>query len=217
VEGLFVQRLTLNCAARARRADCTAFARTDRPATLRPGLAESWEQDPADPREWIFRLRAGVTFHDGTPFNADSAIWTMDRFFRTASPQFEAAGSAISRARVPILESYRQIDERMIGMRTNRVASHFPHMVVYPLMASPQSFEQGGRDWARVAALPPAGTAPFRLSRLLPRTSAELTRNDGYWGRARVPRLDRIVLLPRSASWTTRPGRSSCMTSIRGR
>ena len=168
----------------------------ERPATLRPGLAESWEQDPADPQNWIFRLRQGVTFHDGTPFNADAVIWNMDRFFRNDSPQFEAAGSAISRARVPILESYRKIDDRTIGMRTNRVASYFPYMVVYLLMTSPQSFEQGGRDWARVAALPPAGTGPFRLSRFVPRTSAELTRNDGYWDRARVPRLDRVVLLP---------------------
>ncbi|WP_368419928.1 ABC transporter substrate-binding protein, partial [Rhodovarius sp.] len=103
----------------------------ERPATLRPGLAESWEQDPADPQNWIFRLRQGVTFHDGTPFNADAVIWNMDRFFRNDSPQFEAAGSAISRARVPILESYRKIDDRTIGMRTNRVASYFPYMVVY--------------------------------------------------------------------------------------
>lgn len=172
------------------------LSNSERPATLRPGLAESWEQDPADPQNWIFRLRQGVTFHDGTPFNADAVIWNMDRFFRNDSPQFEAAGSAISRARVPILQSYRKIDDRTIGMRTNRVASYFPYMVVYLLMTSPQSFEQAGRDWARVAALPPAGTGPFRLSRFVPRTSAELTRNDGYWDRARVPRLDRVVLLP---------------------
>ena len=172
------------------------LSRPDAPATLRPGLAERWEQDPADPQNWVFHLRQGVTFHDGTPFNADAVIWNMDRFFRQDSPQFEAAGSAISRARVPILESYRKIDDRTIGMRTNRVASYFPYMVVYLLMTSPQSFEQGGRDWSRVAALPPAGTGPFRLSRFVPRTSAELTRHDGYWDRARVPRLDRVVLLP---------------------
>ena len=172
------------------------LSRADAPATLRPGLAERWEQDPADPQNWIFHLRQGVSFHDGTPFTADAVIWNMDRYFRQDSPQFEAAGSAISRARVPILESYRKIDDRTIGMRTNRVASYFPYMVVYLLMTSPQSFEQGGRDWARVAALPPAGTGPFRLSRFVPRTSAELSRHDGYWDRARVPRLDRVILLP---------------------
>ncbi|MEI6160197.1 MAG: ABC transporter substrate-binding protein, partial [Roseococcus sp.] len=42
----------------------------DRPAGLRPGLATSWRQDPADPQTWLFTLREGVRFHDGTPFNA---------------------------------------------------------------------------------------------------------------------------------------------------
>jgi ABC-type transport system substrate-binding protein len=169
---------------------------TDRPAGLRPGLAESWRQDPGDPQTWLFTLREGVRFHDGTPFNADAVIWNLERYFNNQSPQFEAQGSAITRARIPIMESYRKVDERTIAFRTNRVASYFPYMAVYILFTSPQSFEQGGRDWARVAALPPAGTGPFRLSRFVPRQSAELTRNAEYWDRARVPRLDRVVLLP---------------------
>ena len=168
----------------------------DRPAGLRPGLAEAWRQDPADPQTWLFTLREGVRFHDGTPFNADAAMWNLERFFNPQSPQFEPAGSAITRARIPIMESYRRVDERTIAMRTNRVASYFPYMAVYILMTSPQSFEQGGRDWSRVAALPPAGTGPFRLSRFVPRTSAELTKNEQYWDTARIPRVDRVVLLP---------------------
>jgi ABC-type transport system substrate-binding protein len=43
------------------------LSRADRPATLRPGLAESWAQDPVDPKTWVFKLRPGVTFQDGTP------------------------------------------------------------------------------------------------------------------------------------------------------
>ena len=46
----------------------------DRPAGLRPGLAESWRQDPNDPQTWLFTLREGVRFHDGTPFNADADL-----------------------------------------------------------------------------------------------------------------------------------------------
>ena len=168
----------------------------DRPAGLRPGLAESWRQDPADPQTWLFTLREGVRFHDGTPFNADAVIWNLERYFNNQSPQFEAQGSAITRARIPIMESYRKVDERTIAFRTNRVASYFPYMAVYILFTSPKSFEDGGRDWARVAALPPAGTGPFRLSRFVPRTSAELSKNEQYWDRTRIPRLDRILLLP---------------------
>jgi ABC-type transport system substrate-binding protein len=68
--------------------------------------------------------------------------------------------------------------------------------MVYLQMTSPQSFEAAGRDWGRVAALPAAGTGPFRLSRFVPRQLAELSRNDTYWNPARRARVDRITLLP---------------------
>ena len=40
------------------------------PAKLVPGLATKWYQDAADPTKWIFELRQGVQFHDGSPFTA---------------------------------------------------------------------------------------------------------------------------------------------------
>ncbi len=167
-----------------------------RPATLRPGLAESWEQDEADPRIWRFALRRGVAFHDGTPFNAEAVIWNLDRFFRNDSPQFDAAGSAITRGRIPVMESYRRIDDFTVEIRTTRPVSYWPFLQVYILMTSPASFEAGGRDWARVAALPAAGTGPFRITRFVPRQQVELSRHDGYWDTARRARLERILLLP---------------------
>src|ERR1700722_2661445 len=51
------------------------LTRTDKLATLRPGLAESYEQSAQDKKVWIFHLRHGVKFHDGTDFNADAVIW----------------------------------------------------------------------------------------------------------------------------------------------
>ncbi len=77
------------------------LTKTDKLAGLRPGLAEKWEQDPADNKTWIFHLRRGVKFHDGTDFNADAVIWNLDRYFNNNSPQFEPPSSAMSRARVP--------------------------------------------------------------------------------------------------------------------
>ncbi|GAA0568719.1 ABC transporter substrate-binding protein [Craurococcus roseus] len=172
------------------------LSRADAPAGLKPVLAESWEQDAADPRKWRFRLRQGVAFHDGTPFNADAVVWNLDRFFKNDSPQFDAAGSAIVRGRIPVMGAYRKLDDRTVELETTRPVSYWPFLVVYILMTSPQSWEQAGRDWSRAAALPPAGTGPFRLTRFVPRQQAELSRNDAYWDAEGRAKLDRVVLLP---------------------
>jgi peptide/nickel transport system substrate-binding protein len=168
----------------------------DRLASLRPGLAESWKQAPDDKKTWIFNLRRGVKFQDGTDFNADAVIWNLDRYFKSDSPQFEAAASGISRSRVPILASYKKIDNNTVALTTTQPASYFPSMVVYLLFTSPASFEKAGRDWGKVAALPAAGTGPFRISEVVPRQFVRLTRWDGYWDAARKAKVDAVQLFP---------------------
>ncbi len=172
------------------------LTRTDQLATLRPGLAEKWEQDPADSKTWIFHLRHGVKFHDGTDFNADAVIWNLDRYFNSESPQFEPASSAMSRARVPMMSSYKKIDNDTVAITLTKPASYFPYMAVYILFTSPASFEKAGRDWAKVATLPAAGTGPFRITRIVPRQEADLARWDGYWDAAKMAKVDKVVLLP---------------------
>jgi ABC-type transport system substrate-binding protein len=50
-----------------------------------PALAERWEAS-ADGREWTFYLRQGVTFHDGTPLNADAVLFNIDRVWDRQHP-----------------------------------------------------------------------------------------------------------------------------------
>jgi ABC-type transport system substrate-binding protein len=61
--------------------------------------------------------------------------------------------------------------------------------------ASPTRWEKVGRSWAEFAKTP-AGTGPWKLDKLVPRERAELVRNTDYWDKNRIPKTDRLVLLP---------------------
>jgi peptide/nickel transport system substrate-binding protein len=165
-------------------------------ASLRPGLAETWEQSADDKKTWIFHLRRGMTFHDGSAFNADAVIWNLDRYFKNDSPQFEPPAAGISRARVPLMDSYKKLDDDTVLITTKTPASYFPYMAVYLLFTSPASFEKAGKDWAKVATLPAAGTGPFKIVKVAPRQSVELAKWDGYWDAARTAKVDTVVLMP---------------------
>jgi ABC-type transport system substrate-binding protein len=71
------------------------LSKADAPSGLMPGLATSWRVDEADRRRWIIELRQGVKFHDGTPFDADAAIWNFDSILNNQVPQFEPTRSAL--------------------------------------------------------------------------------------------------------------------------
>ncbi len=172
------------------------LTRTDKLADLRPGLAERWEQSADDKKTWVFHLRHDVKFHDGTDFNADAVIWNLERFFNKASPQFEVQAAGIAGARVPLMAGYKKIDDYTVAITTKTPASYFPYMAVYILFTSPASFEKGGKDWAKVAVLPAAGTGAFKLTKVTPRQSVDLGKWEGYWDKAHMAKVDRIVLLP---------------------
>ncbi|MDB5489036.1 MAG: transporter substrate binding protein, partial [Reyranella sp.] len=88
------------------------------PAKLVPGLATKWYQDPADPTKWIFELRQSVKFHDGSDFNADAVIFTLDRTLNDKSPAFDRAGRSILIAAVWPLIGYRKIDDYKVELQT---------------------------------------------------------------------------------------------------
>src|ERR1700730_357145 len=128
---------------------------TTGPVKLVPGLAEKWEQAADDKKTWIFHLRKGVKFHDGTDFNADAVVWNLERIFNKDSAQFEANATGIMRSRIPVLASYKKIDDSTVAISTTIVASFFQWMIPYMLFTSPASFEKGGKDWGKVAAMGP--------------------------------------------------------------
>jgi peptide/nickel transport system substrate-binding protein len=166
----------------------------DRPGKLMPGLATSWETDPADRKRWIFKLRSGVKFHDGSDFDADAVIWNFEKVLNPQAPHFDNRQAAQVRPRLPSVASWRKIDAMTVEVTTKAVDSIFPYQMLWFLISSPAQYEKLGRSWERFAN-EPSGTGPFRMGRLVPRASVELLRNTGHWNPARMAKVDRIVLV----------------------
>src|SRR6202048_5341615 len=96
------------------------LTRADRLAEIRPGLAESWEQDKTGMSKWVFHIRRGVKFHDGSDFNADVVIWNLDRYFKADAPQADPTAGAIARARDPWVAGYRKLNDDTIEISNLR-------------------------------------------------------------------------------------------------
>ena len=166
----------------------------DRPGKLVPGLATSWEADPADRRRWVFKLREGVRFHDGSAFDADAVVWNFEKVLNAQAPHFDNRQAAQVRPRLPSVASWRKLDAMTVEVTTKAVDSFFPYQMLWFLISSPAQYEKVGRNWDRFAQ-EPSGTGPFRLARLVPRERAELVKNTAYWNPARTPKADRITLV----------------------
>ena len=167
---------------------------SDRPGKMIPGLATEWKVDDADKTLWTFKLRPGVTFHDGSAFDADAVIWNLEKVFNKDSAQFDTRQSAQVRPRLPGLSSYRKSGDMEIEIKTRSVDSLFPYQLLWFLVSSPAQWEKVGKDWNKFAQ-EPSGTGPFKLTRLVPRERAELVKNDAYWNAKRIPKVDRIVFV----------------------
>ena len=162
---------------------------------IAPALAESWEVSKDDPTKWIFKLRRGVKFHDGTDFNADAVLWNWDAIKNKDVPQYDPSQAGFVAPRITVMKSWRKLDDYTVEFTTTRPSSFVPYQVIYIFYVSPTQWEKVGRDW-RALANSPAGTGPFKLGKLVPRERAELEPNRDYWDQKRVPKADKVVLLP---------------------
>ena len=171
------------------------LSHADRASTLTPGLATAWHVDPADATRWLFTLRPGVAFHDGSAFDADAVIWNLDKLLTSSAPQFDPKQAAQIRGRITSLKKWEKIDAMTVALTTGQPDSFFPYSLTFVLFSSPAQFEKLGRDWLRFAAAP-SGTGPWKLDKLVPRQSAEMVPNASYWDVARRPKIDRLMLLP---------------------
>src|ERR1700685_3534495 len=86
----------------------------DRPSVLIPGLATEWKVDDTDKKKWTFKLRPGVKFHDGSPFNADAVVWNVEKVLKQDAVQYDASQVGLTASRMPTLVCAREIGEMTV-------------------------------------------------------------------------------------------------------
>ncbi len=184
------------------------LSKADAPSVLIPGLALSWAVDAKDKTKWVFKLRPGVKFHDGSDFNADAVVWNVRKVLDKDAPHFDASQVGVTASRMPTLRSARKIDNLTVELTTSEPDSFLPLNLTNLFMASPAHWQKKfdaapgatPADKAKAAwtafAADASGSGPFKMARFVPRERLELVANKAYWDPKRTPKIDRVVMLP---------------------
>jgi ABC-type transport system substrate-binding protein len=173
-----------------------------------PGLATQWGVDEADKTKWIFKLRPGVKFHDGSEFTADAVVWNVEKVLKQDAPHFDASQVGVTASRMPNLRSARKIDAMTVELTTAAPDALLPINLTNLFMASPAHWqklydaasatdpkEKAKQAWDAFSRNA-SGTGPWKMDKFVPRERLEVVKNDAYWDAARRPKVDRMVMLP---------------------
>ena len=136
-----------------------------------------------------------MTFHDGSAFTADAVVWNLDKLLVKESPQFDPRQSAQGRSRIPAVASYKAVDPLTVEIVTKTPDATLPYQLAWIMMSSPANWEKQGKSWDAVAKSP-SGTGPWKIVNFVPRERVELVPNAAYWDKARIPKLEKLVLVP---------------------
>ena len=159
------------------------------PPAIVPGLASSYSVSP-DATTWTFKLRPGVTFHDGTPWNADAAVFNIERQCDKTSPLYDAVLNSTGGIIVQSISSASKVDDMTVTVKTSEPWSYLPDQLCLLPFGSPTAIKQLGKTGF---AEHPVGTGPFKFSSVSGTQKLVMDKNTAYYRGA--PKLDRVVLL----------------------
>ena len=152
-----------------------ALLNRDADFKLEPALATRWQM--TGPTTWRFSLRSGVTFHDGSPFTADDAIFSIQR----------AQGPTSQRAfTLQGIAGLKKVDATTIDIQLNAPDAVLPEKLLLVAMVSQAWCRQHGVEKAQdfngkqetFAVRHANGTGPYRLVAYQPDMQVQLARHD---------------------------------------
>lgn len=157
-----------------------------------PCLAESWEMSE-DGKTWIFQLRKGVKFHDGSDFNANAVIANMDRI----KPEVKKSRfyPLDIKSHYPGLVSYEKVNDYAVKyvFENPSPTQHYNMVNWGSAIYAPTNFD-ANRDFNG----PAIGTGPFKISGHVPNQYATLERFEDYWGEKAKAKSIKVKAIPDS-------------------
>ena len=170
---------------------------------VRPRLATEWKVSP-DGRTVDFALRRQVTYHDGKPFNAHTAVFSLRRML--------ALGSANTYLEwFDKIQSVEAVGNHMLRIHLSEPDSLLPYALALPaaVMVHPDS--------ASGNVAKPVGTGPYRVSAWERGRWVRLLRNEEWWSRE-TPKIREAKFLFMSTSFETESmlaeGRIDALSSV---
>jgi peptide/nickel transport system substrate-binding protein len=155
---------------------------------LGPRLALSWSL--ANDTTWRFKLRPGVTWHDGSPFGADDVVATIDLVLHGSPPAQYAS-------RIADAVGATKVDDHTVDISTKRRSATLPVGLADIYIHQAKQIKAGGN---KALSADPVGTGQFMLAKQENGVAITLKRYDGYWGKP--ANLDEVVFrtLPEDAT-----------------
>ncbi|MGW6688168.1 ABC transporter substrate-binding protein [Streptomyces sp. NPDC054961] len=152
---------------------CESLMRWTPQLTLAPGLAE--KATNTTPLTWVYDLRPGVRFHDGSVMTADDVVFSLGR-------QMDPANGAAWNSTFEKVESVTRTGPLQVTVALKEPDSQFPQYMATAagVVASKAGVEKAGEDYGTTGGLDCTG--PFELGAWNKGQSVELRRFDGYWG-----------------------------------
>lgn len=150
------------------------FTKMEPDGSITPSLATEWTTAP-DGLSWDFKLRDGVTFQDGEPFDAEAAKFNFDRVLNPDT--FKVAPNVLT-----VITSAEVVDDHTLRLNLKNPFAPLPAALSFPVsgMISPKSATVSPNTQQQIQD--PVGTGPYKLTDWKKGESVTFDRYDGYWG-----------------------------------
>jgi oligopeptide transport system substrate-binding protein len=179
----------------------TGLTTLDAKANVVPGAAESWTISP-DGKTYVFKIRAGMQWSDGTPVTAGDFAFAFRRVMdpKTASrgaPMFYmiAGGREVNSGQAPVESlGVRAIDDATLEIKLVNPTPYFLELIVHRCFPVPRwTIEKHGKEWTRPENIVVNGA--FKLAEWVPQSHVKLVRNPSFFA-ADTVKLDEVYYHP---------------------